>query len=125
MKLKYVFKKASDVKASERKELRHLRIRDIGIMWDTFKFRRLKKDSNVVLALDEDINKIVGWSFMYPRDGRTEFYVYVKKSYRRNKIGSNIYKTARKKLKVLHADLICHRHDNTSSFFFDKLRGER
>ena len=90
MKFNYEIKDKSLVTDEEYEQLEYLRLKE-GYIWPAFNNR----PGYVVIAKKGDL--IVGWGFIFKKrvDSTYKvFYVYVKKDYRRNSIGSQIYKIA-------------------------------
>jgi GNAT superfamily N-acetyltransferase len=73
----------------------------------------------VVLVWDG--KNIIAWGLIFLIGKIWEFSVYVKRSYRRKGIGSKIYRSIKKKLKILNIQIDVCRHDNVSGKFFDKM----
>ena len=125
---KYILKLASSVLPIEKKQLRKLTIRDVGIIWDAFKCYCFLKDCYVVLVWDH--KTIVAWALIiYKRYGiespSYDFSIYVRKSFRYQGIGRNVYNLVKKELGLTNENLDVHRHDNQSRWFYNKIRNEQ
>jgi hypothetical protein len=118
----YTYKHASEVTSDEEKYLRKLCIEDIELIWKDFEFHRKDKNCFVVLVRNSKI--IIAWGLIYYNIGTLEWNlsVYVHHSYRRQGIGSKIYRTLRRKNKLKNGEISVFRHDKSSTSFFDKLQ---
>ncbi len=114
MKFNYEIKDKSLVTPEEYKQLDYLRFED-GCIWPAFNNRA----GYVIIAKEND--KIIAWAFIFKRveNKFKTFYVYVKKGFRRNGIGSKIYKMA----KVIDNDVYFNvsRWSNVAEKFYDRL----
>lgn len=124
---KYILKLARSVNRLEKSQLRKLRISD-GVIWDLFKDHYLEDRSYVVLVWDNDV--IIAWALLFEFKSvlsnlkKMDFAVYVKKHYRRQGVGTNIYNLAKKELNVNDEVMTVHRHDDQSRLFYNTIRNE-
>lgn len=106
--MKYVFKHKDKVTAAEREQLQFLCYED-GLCWKKFQ----EKDGDVIIC--KDVAEIIGWAFIFD-DGRQvkTFFVYIHSLYRRNGIGTEIYKQAKEKF----GEMWYSRYDTRAKSFF-------
>jgi len=116
--MKYIFKRAKNVSFEEEKFIKRLKLNNGNILLH-FYVNRNKKNCYVVLVWDG--KNIIAWGLIFLIGKIWEFSVYVKRSYRRKGIGSKIYRSIKKKLKILNIQIDVCRHDNVSGKFFDKM----
>lgn len=123
--LSYEYKLASEVTKEERKFIRKLKISDIGLIWDDFKNHCHEKNCQVVIVNGDEGYPIAwGLVYWYPNDREWTISIYVKRPYRRQGIGTKIYKMIKRRLKVKDNKIHVYRHDDTSFAFFDKLQNK-
>lgn len=76
--------------------------------------------------LVKNLNKCVGWAIIKERKKnktpRFEFMIYIRKKYRRQGIGTKIYKRAKKYFQLEDKDIKVYITTNYNSKFFDKVR---
>lgn len=122
--MRYVFKHASTVSPNEERQIKKLRL-DTGTIWDDFTDKKRHKRTHVVLGWDGD--KIVAWGLIYwdRIQKQWDFSVYVKRKWRRRKIGTRIYNKTKKTLGLKNGQIEVHRHDTGSMMFFNKLQSKR
>ena len=78
--------------------------------------------NQVFLAKDKKI--IVGWAVIKQNNRKEwQFMVYIKRAYRRQGIGTRLYKRARKLTKVKDGNITVYRTDRPNRKFFDSIRG--
>lgn len=89
MKFNFEIKDKSLVTEEEYEQLEGLRLKE-GYIWPAFN----KRAGYVIIAKKEAL--IVGWGFVFKKVDNVykTFYTYVRKDFRRNGIGSKIYKLA-------------------------------
>lgn len=76
--------------------------------------------------LVKNLHKCVGWAIIKERKKnktpRFEFMIYIRKKYRRQGIGTKIYKRAKKYFQLEDKDIKVYITTNYNSKFFDKVR---
>lgn len=115
MKFNFEIKDKSLVTDEEYNQLEYLRLKD-GYIWPAFNNR----PGYVIIAKKKDL--IVGWAFVFKKridSSYNVFYVYVRKDYRRNGIGAQIYKLAL--LFNNNEEFMVSRWNTISEKFYDKL----
>ena len=76
----------------------------------------------------KDNGKCVGWSIIKERKSsrktnfKFEFMVYIRRKYRRQGIGTKLYKRAKKFFKLKDKEIKIYMTTNYNSKFFDKVR---
>ena len=122
--MRYLFKHASAVTYFEEKQIKKLKI-ELGTIWDDFEEEKQRNTTYVILVYDGD--KIIAWGLLFwdriPK--QWDFSVYVKRKWRRQKIGTKIYNKMKRKMKLKNEEIEGHRHDTASMMFFDKLQAKR
>lgn len=77
--------------------------------------------NQVFLAKDGKV--VVGWAIIkQDKKGAWQFMLYVKRPYRRKKIGTKLYKRAKKYMRLTDREITVFRTDNQNTKFFDSVR---
>lgn len=87
-----------------------------------------EKLKNRVFIAKED-GKCIGWAIIHEfrkKDTRKhfEFMVYVKYRYRRKKIGTRLYKNAKKYFNLKNSEINVFNTDKINTCFYESLRGK-
>ena len=80
-------------------------------------------NNQVFIAKEGD--KFIGWAIIkFDRKRKWQFMVYVKQLYRRQGIGSNLYKRAKKFFRLKDKEILVYRTNNSNTKFFDNIKKE-
>lgn len=86
---------------------------------------RTDKPPHHRVFLAKNGKQIIGWAIIiHDRKRSWQFMVYIKKAYRRQRIGTKLYQKARRYMQLTHKDITVYRTDNQNTKFFDFVRGE-
>lgn len=67
-------------------------------------------------------SKCIGWSIIQKTNKNYQFMVYVKKLYRRQKIGTKLYKKSKSHFKLKDSDIKVYNTDIANKKFFESVR---
>ena len=71
----------------------------------------------------KDGKVVIGWAIIkQDKKGAWQFMLYVKRPYRRKKIGTKLYKRAKKYMRLTDREITVFRTDNQNTKFFDSVR---
>jgi GNAT superfamily N-acetyltransferase len=80
-------------------------------------------NNQVFIAKEGD--KFIGWAIIkFDKKRKWQFMVYVKQLYRRQKIGTNLYKRAKKFFRLKDKEILVYRTNNSNTKFFDNIKKE-
>lgn len=109
-----VFRNVLELTSTEYSACKRLNYRNIGYMYGTF-----QRDENQFVSIAKDGNCLLGWAlaFKKPNNKLYNVYLYVRKSHRKQGIGTALLNSVRENI---NETLVVVPHDEASLSFFNK-----